>query len=137
MQQEEYEMNPNAITFENGIVGFPDYKNWELQTIKQESHFHQFLLLQSLDNLNFGLLVYALRNPMKFYPNEAIDIQDSVVLLVTTWNKTEQMEFSSNLRSPIIINSNSRRGSQIVFHNPEYDVRSATSDIINADLTNE
>jgi len=118
------------VHFDNGILGFEDYKDYTiLYDIDNKSFFSW---LQSLDEKT---LAFPIVNPFKADKNYNPVINDdmlksiggysdedlAVFLLATI--PVDVKETSVNMRAPLIINAATRRGMQIILDNPEYEIK--------------
>lgn len=127
----------NVITFDSGIIGFEKYREYLLCPIEENSDV--LVSLQSVENEN---LSFFAMNP--FYLDkdydpelededmkelEAEDLRDTAfyVILVVKENMPDS---TVNMRCPVAINMNKRKGRQIVQNNEKYGFREKISDFI-------
>lgn len=113
------------ITFENGIPGFEDNKQYVLLPIQPES---PFATLQSIEVQEVGFIVAI---PFEFKQNYAFDlaeedtkelqvISDKDILTYSIVTLKDPFETSTiNLLAPIIINTTKKLGKQIVLQDGE------------------
>ncbi len=126
----EIEIDPQTtITFERGILGFPDLKEYALIDLDPASPLKY---LQSLEKENVGFVV---TNPIIFKPDYEIKIKRNdleeiginnpkhilSLVIVTVPQNPEDM--TANLKGPIIINSNLRKGKQLVLDQTDYELK--------------
>ena len=121
-----------VITFSHGIMGFENYTKYTiLYDIEGDSQFN-ISWLQSLENPELALPVI---NP--FYVKDdynpivedevlktlgEINEQNLVILLsLTVPSDVEKM--STNLKAPFIINTDTRKGCQIIVENQDYEIK--------------
>lgn len=118
------------LTFENGLPGFPDYTKYILLGLDADL---PLALLQSIDAAEMGFVVAF---PFAFTKDYAFDIseeekeqlqitnpEDVITYAIVTLKETFP-ESTMNLLAPIIINTKSKRGKQIVLHDSEkYPIR--------------
>lgn len=120
------------IYFENGIIGFPDLKNFLIIYDKEKEDKGMISWLQSIEEPAFAipvmnpLLIIKDYNPTindeLLKPLEELNPEEMLVLVtVTIPAKLENM--TANLKAPIIINAITRRAGQIVVENEEYMVK--------------
>ena len=119
------------IHFENGVLGFEDYKDYTiLYDNEKEKSF--FSWLQSTEESSFA---FPIVNPFKvdqsYNPqiNEGMlksigecPDEDLVVFFMATIPE-DVKETSVNMRAPLIINSISRKGIQLITESPEYEIK--------------
>lgn len=117
------------IHFECGLPGFPDEKKFALLPYLKES---PFAFLQSVTEPNLTFLVvdpFAYFHDYKFELDEQIAQEMglsaenypqivSIVSVPTVWR-----EMTANLLAPIVINVQSRKGTQIVLEKSNYTTR--------------
>ena len=109
-----------VVHFPRGLIGFETYQRFTLLQIKDNS---PFLILQSLEEPDFGILV---TDPYMFLSNYEIKVNDSeqkllgiedvrgLAVLVTVSIPSGRPEKTTlNLSGPIVINTNGRVGMQI------------------------
>ena len=119
------------IHFENGVLGFEDYKDYTiLYDNEKEKSF--FSWLQSTEESS---LAFPIVNPFKvdqsYNPqiNEGMlksigecPDEDLVVFFMATIPE-DVKETSVNMRAPLIINSISRKGIQLITESPEHEIK--------------
>lgn len=119
------------LTFEEGIPGFPDYKKYML-IFDEEDEDSPFCWLQSV---NEGNVAFALLNPLKVYDNYAPKVEEEMIKTLGEPNINDLVlycivvipedykKMTVNLKAPIIINTKTKKGMQIVAENEEYKVK--------------
>ncbi|WP_236896236.1 flagellar assembly protein FliW [Clostridium beijerinckii] len=125
----EYEEN-NIITFNKGIPGFNDLRNFILLDLQE---YEPFKLLQSLENDEISLIVTS---PYEFYndyeiklseetiKNLKIDSPKQVNIITTVTLNSDVKKITTNLQGPIVINTSNNLGEQIILDNSKYKVKS-------------
>lgn len=120
-----------VLRFENGIFGFEDYKEFTL-LYDDEGERSDISWLQSL---NEPALAIPVVNPLIVRPDYNPEVEDellkplgdiseeNVVVLVSITVPEEVQKISANLKAPFIINSDDRKGAQIVVENQDYEVK--------------
>lgn len=123
-------MEDKIITFKEGIPGFEDYRDYVLVINEDEENpFHK---LQSVEEESVGFYVvnpFLIINDYDFELKEStiklLEIQSekdlAVLSIVKIPGKLEDM--TVNLSAPIVINSKSKLGKQIVLDDSRYSVR--------------
>ena len=118
------------ITFENGIYGFENHKNFLLIRFSEDNE--AMLCLQNIEDTSLAFIVV---NPFSFLPTYEPQLVDEDLKKLDAKTSTEllfynicvlndQIENSSiNLRCPLAINSENRNGIQVVLENTNYPFR--------------
>jgi len=117
------------IKMSNGVLGFPDNKQFVILPHKENSPFFWY---QSIDE---PALAFALTSPFLFKPDYEVDLKDT--LKEMSWNengknnhveiyvivnipKGSPHKISINLVGPILINTKTRQAVQMVIANSLY-----------------
>lgn len=129
----EIDLDENkVITFENGILGFEDFKRYTILYDSETEERSPISWLQSLDEVTLALPVIS---PLIISPEYNPTVEDeliaplgelteeNLVLFVTLTVPSDITKVTSNLKAPIIINSDTKKGCQIIAENPEYEVK--------------
>lgn len=129
----EIEVNEKkVIHFENGIIGFPDLKNFLLLYDEEKEDGNRISWLQSVEEPSFAIPVInpllvkedysPIVNDELLAPIGEFDPEEILVLVtITIPNNIENI--SVNLKAPIIINAITRKACQIIVENDEYIVK--------------
>ena len=138
----EVEINQEKIIkFENGVPGFPESKNYILLGDMQANQ--PFCWLQSTDNSETA---FTVTSPYVFYNEYKPDVPDEEMANIMGANDTvsdisvfsimvvpnDVKETTLNLKAPVIINSKTNKGAQIIVNNEEYGVRHRITDLVEA-----
>lgn len=126
------------ITFPNGIIGFPDLKQF-LLIHDAEKNKKGISWLQSIEEPAFALPVIdplkliADYNPM--VEDEMLKIlgefgQDDMLVLVTMTVPTDITKMTANLKAPIIINANNNKACQLIIEDDRYEVKHPVYEIL-------
>lgn len=119
-------LNMDKITFPEGLVGIPEWKNF---SITQTMDMLPIALLNCRDAGNLSLIV---ANPAAWYPQYAFDVTDedlavvkakgvdNLVTLAVINVDSDPFNVTANLVSPILINPAEKLGVQIVLHKSPY-----------------
>ncbi len=113
-----------VIHFPDGIIGYPDLKDFTLihnADFKEPKVFH----LQSLTDGDFGMLVVDPLNITKKYVPDVLakdipgadDLDDENILVLVTVTVEDNGKFTANLMAPIIINTDTMTGVQAMTQN--------------------
>jgi flagellar assembly factor FliW len=141
------EIDKSAIIhFDNGLIGFEEYRDYVLLDIFPNERDSPFRCLQSLDERG---LAFILINPFSVKPDYEISLDEtivkrlyledadignnvedsdnncegSIVIMVITVIPEDITKMSFNLKAPLVINANIRKGEQYIVDNPKYKVR--------------
>lgn len=121
-----------VITFDNGIMGFEKYKRYTLLFDEEEKEEAVIMWLQSLDEETLALPVI---NPLYVDENYNPQVDDELLapleklteenlcVLITLTVPSDPKEMTANLKAPLIINSDIRKGCQLIVENKEYEIR--------------
>ncbi|MBE5963187.1 MAG: flagellar assembly protein FliW [Lachnospiraceae bacterium] len=121
-----------VITFENGIFGFEDYKRYTLLYDVEEKGKRIISWLQNLEEETLALPVISPEFVFPGYdpsvPSEIIESlgtlnDDNAVVLLTLTVPSDLTKMTANLKAPIIINSETKKGCQVVAENSDYMVK--------------
>lgn len=128
------------IHFENGIVGFPELKDFTLIYDEERGNKPGIRWLQSMTETNFAmpvmdpLIVCEAYNPIVddelLKPLGELDADNQLVLVTVTVPKDIE-KMSVNLMAPIVINVNEKKAVQIIVDGDEYPVKFPIYDILN------
>lgn len=126
------------VTFDRGIIGFEDLKKYTIlyDCEKEETNISW---LQSVDEPEFAMpiikpwLVKEDYNPV--VEDELLKglgelTEENLVILLTMNVPPDLTQMSVNLKAPIIINSDTRKGAQIVVENQDYVIKYRVYDIL-------
>lgn len=117
------------ITFERGILGFEDIKEYELKDLESNPIFKE---LNSTVEKGIGFVVIS---PFDIDDKYEISLSDNVIkelsinspkdvmiLNILTLGSTLQ-KTTVNMKAPLIINVNNGLGKQIILQNEKYEVK--------------
>lgn len=111
------------ITFEDGIIGFPDMKKFTLIFDEEKEDRPSISWLQSMDEPEIAfpvmdpLFVCETYNPSveeELLKNLGTIKEDNLYVLVTVTVPQNIKELAANLKAPIVINTDTRKASQII-----------------------
>lgn len=120
------------IYFENGILGFEDYTKYTLLYDNENGDKPDIYWLQSLDLQSLAIPVIQPFIVMDDYNPELEDellkplgelTEDNLMVLVSVTVPADIEKISANLKAPFIINFDSKKGTQIIIENSEYEVK--------------
>ncbi len=129
------------ITFENGIIGFPELKKFALLHDEERGNDAGIRWLQSLQEPAFAMPVM---DPLLVKPDYDPEVEDqlltglgeiseeNLLVLVTVSIPGELKKMSVNLQGPFVINIEAHKACQIIIENGDYPVRFPIYDILQA-----
>ena len=115
------------ITFEHGIFGFEECTRYIL--LYKDEFGSGISWLQSLDNEALALPVISPSLVMKEYnpvvEDEVLNTlgqmkEDNIVIFLTLTVPADLTKMTSNLKAPLVINAETKKGCQVVAENQEY-----------------
>ena len=127
------------ISFPQGIIGFPELKDFLL--IHDGEGSDSIKWMQSIQEPAFAMPVV---DPLSIIPDYNPDIedellkpldgvtQDNMLVLVTITVPKEIEKMSVNLKGPIIINSEARKAGQLIIDDDKYQVKYPIYEILKA-----
>ena len=127
------------LTFEDGIIGFPELKHFTLIHDEEKGTDAGIRYFQSIEEPAFAMPVM---NPLMVCENYNPQVSDeflaslgnlkdeNIVVLVTVTVPTDLTKMTVNLQGPIIINSDEKKGAQIIVEGNDYPVRYPIYDIL-------
>ena len=119
------------ITFDRGLIGLPEFKQYTIlyDCEKEDSNISWF---QSVEEPTLALpiikpwLVKEDYNPI--VEDELLNhigelTEENLVILLTMTVPEDITQMSVNLKAPIVINADTRKGAQIIVENQDYEVK--------------
>lgn len=129
------------ITFDNGIIGFPDMKRFTLLHDEEKGTGVGIRFLQSIDEPAFAMPVM---DPLIVKPDYDPEVEDelllsagnlneeNVLVLVTASIPSDLTKMSVNLQGPIVINVDEHKACQIIVDGSLYPVKFPVYEILQA-----
>lgn len=127
------------ITFENGIIGFPDLKQFTLLHDEEKGTGAGIRFLQSIEEPAFAMPVMDPFVVKADYMPEVDDellaslgnlTEDNLLVLVTVTVPSDLTRMSVNLQGPLVINVDERKACQIIIDGAQYPVKYPIYDIL-------
>lgn len=121
-----------VIMFENGLMGFEEYKKYTILYDVEGGKDSTISWLQSTEEPGLALPVV---NPLTILNDYNPTVEDEVlkhigeltsenlVVLLTMTVPSDITKTTANMKAPLIINSDSRKGCQIIAENPDYEIK--------------
>lgn len=126
------------LTFDRGLIGLPDYKRYTIvyDCEREESNISW---LQSVEEPTLALpvikpwLVKEDYNPV--VEDELLNhigelTEENLVILLTMTVPSDIKKMTVNLKAPVIINADTRKGAQIIVENEDYEVKYQVYDVL-------
>lgn len=129
------------IHFQNGIMGFEEYKNFTILFDSDKKAEKTIMWLQSIDEQALALpVIDPLIIDEKYAPivdDELLSTIDDpkdedLLILVTLTVPADLTKMTANFKAPIIMNANTLKGIQLIVENDEYKVKHPVYDILKA-----
>ena len=129
------------ITFENGIIGFPELKRFALLHDEEKGTNVGIRFLQSLDEPGFAMPVM---DPLVVKPDYDPEVNDellaaagninenNILVLGTATIPGDLTQMSVNLQGPFVINVEEHKACQIIVENGDYPVKFPIYEILQA-----
>ncbi|MFD1862043.1 flagellar assembly protein FliW [Planococcus chinensis] len=123
--------NDRILTFERGIPGFEEYKEYALIPA-DASEATPFFFLQSVEEEEVS---FFLVDPFTFFGDYDVKLADQqverlaledptdAIVLTTITAAGDLKDATTNLKAPIVINNKKRRGMQVVLDNKTYNIK--------------
>ncbi|MCM1244667.1 MAG: flagellar assembly protein FliW [Roseburia sp.] len=127
------------ITLDRGLMGFEEYKRYTILYDCEKEGGTNIMWFQSVDDQG---LVLPMINPLivKEDYNPVVEdellaqigeiTEENLVILLTMTVPENIEEMSVNLKAPIIINADTRKGVQIIVENQDYEVKYKVYDVL-------
>lgn len=127
------------ITFEDGLMGFEDYKKYTILYDIDEEGAPSISWLQSIDEPSLALPII---NPIfinkEYNPTVEDELlkplgdinEENLAILLIMNVPSDISKMTVNLKAPIIINSDTKKGRQIIVENQDYEIRYNIYDVI-------
>ncbi len=128
------------LYFEKGIMGFEDCKKYTILFDSEAEERPAISWLQSCDEPGLALPVIS---PLLVRPDynpvvedELLDslgelTDENIVILLTLTVPADITQMTSNLKAPIIINSDNCKGCQVIVENADYQIKYKVYDFFN------
>lgn len=127
------------LHFTNGIIGFPDLKDFALMYDAEKGEKSNIRWLQSLQEPAFAMPVL---DPLAVKPDYNPEVEDELLKPIGELNPDEMLvlvtltvpkditKMSVNLCAPIVIHTESRKACQIIVDDEKYPVKYMIYDVL-------
>ena len=114
------------INFEKGSIGFPDMKNFTLIFDQEAEDQNTISWLQSMDDAD---VAFPVLDPLVVCPDYNPQVEDellkplgelredNLIVLVMVTVPTDIKQMTVNLKAPIVINTDTKKASQLIIDN--------------------
>ena len=128
------------ITFEKGLMGFEELKKYALVFDSDKPTPNKIMWLQSaeISDLAFPVIdptiIIGEYNPVVedewLAPIGEYDTEEDLLVLSILTVPSDISKMTANVKAPLIINGNTKKGCQIIANNDDYSVRFNVYDIL-------
>ena len=123
------------ITMERGMFGFEEYKKYTILFDSEKEGKANVSWFQSVEEpgLAFPLVVKEDYNPVvedELLKGLGEITEENIVILLLLTVPQDAIQMTANLKAPIIINADTRKGAQVVVENEEYEIKYRIYDIL-------
>lgn len=136
----EVDLNEDKIlTFDDGLIGFEELKRFTLLFDNEGEEENPITWLQSIEEPSVALpvispfCVVADYNPLVedevLVPLGELTEENTVIFLTLTV-PSDLTKTTTNLKAPIVINAETKKGCQVIAENPEYVIKYNIYDVI-------
>ncbi len=127
------------LHFEEGLIGFENLKKFTLIYNSEEENSKSIIWLQSLDE---PMVAFPMINPFHVMTDYNPIINDEILdslgelkeentaLFLTLTVPADITKMTTNLKAPIIINAETKKGCQVIAENPDYVIKYNIYDVI-------
>lgn len=127
------------ITMERGMFGFEEYRKYTILYDSEKEGRPNVSWFQSVEEPS---LAFSVINPMAVMEDYNPIVEDellkglgeiteeNIVVLLPLTVPQEVTNMTANLKAPIIINADTRKGAQVVVENEEYEIKYKIYDIL-------
>lgn len=127
------------ITFEQGVLGFEDCKKFTIIFDTTEEQGDSISWLQCMDEPQLAFPIISPFAVMKDY-NPIVETEwltplgdvneENVVIFVLLNVKSDVTKLTANMKAPIIINSDTCKGAQLIVENQDYEIKYNIYDVV-------
>lgn len=117
------------IEFDKGLLGLEEFKSYKIEYVEDNEFFK---VLRSVDDKEIGLVItspflvdenYEVEIPKDTVKSLKIENEKDVELYTTVTLNSDMSKTTTNLRAPIIINTKTKLGEQIILVNEKYKIK--------------
>jgi len=129
----EVDLDENKVlNFDEGILGFEDYKRWTILYDVEDERESTINWLQSLDEAQVAIPIINPFNVVGDYNptvnDDYLEVlgdfnDDDLIVMNTLTVPADVKQTTCNLRAPFIINAKNNKGVQVVVEGDEYPIK--------------
>lgn len=129
------------IRFENGIMGFENFKEYTILFDSEKKANKTIMWLQSIEEQALALpvvdplIISEVYNPVvedELLSSVGEFAEDDMLILVTLTVPSDITKMTANYKAPIIINAGTLKGIQLIAENEDYLVKHPVYDVLKA-----
>lgn len=127
------------LSFEEGLIGFENLKKFTLIYNNEGESSKNIIWLQSLDEPMVAIPMinpfYVMTDYNPIINDEVLDslgqlTEENTALFLTLTVPSDISKMTTNLKAPIIVNAETKKGCQVIAENPEYVIKYNIYDVI-------
>lgn len=120
------------ISFDQGILGFENYKRYTLLYDNEKGERPNISWLQSIEEASLSIPVISPFLIKEDYNPEIEDellkplgtlTEDNILVLTSITVPSDANKISANFKAPFIINTDTKKGIQVIADNSDYDIK--------------
>ncbi len=127
------------ITFDQGVLGFDEYKKFTIifDTSKETESSISWLQCMDEPELAFPMInpFYVMEDYNPVVETEWLEplggvTDENIVIFVFVNIKSDVTKLTANMKAPVIINSDTRKGAQLIVENTDYEIKYNIYDVV-------
>lgn len=132
------------ITFEQGVLGFEEYRKFTIifDTSRETESSISWLQCMDEPELAFPMInpFYVMEDYNPVVETEWLEplggvTEENIVIFVFVNIKSDITKLTANLKAPVIINSDTRKGAQLIVENTDYEIKYNIYDVVQRQKT--
>lgn len=132
------------ITFEQGVLGFEECRKFTIifDTSRETESSISWLQCMDEPELAFPMInpFYVMEDYNPVVETEWLEplggvTEENIVIFVFVNIKSDITKLTANLKAPVIINSDTRKGAQLIVENTDYEIKYNIYDVVQRQKT--
>lgn len=132
------------ITFEQGVLGFEECRKFTIifDTSRETESSISWLQCMDEPELAFPMInpFYVMEDYNPVVETEWLEplggvTEENIVMFVFVNIKSDITKLTANLKAPVIINSDTRKGAQLIVENTDYEIKYNIYDVVQRQKT--
>lgn len=132
------------ITFEQGVLGFEECRKFTIifDTSRETESSISWLQCMDEPELAFSMInpFYVMEDYNPVVETEWLEplggvTEENIVIFVFVNIKSDITKLTANLKAPVIINSDTRKGAQLIVENTDYEIKYNIYDVVQRQKT--